>query len=57
MRNFSDKYCRKNQNTHICSIRFFSQNIAIYETAWKNVVEPERPQMTIQYGACAFYAR
>jgi len=34
--------------THIlCSITFFPQNCAIYEIMWENVVEPDRPQMTI----------
>jgi len=23
---------------------------------WKNMVEPDRPQMTIQYGTCALQA-
>jgi len=26
---------------------FFFENCAVYETKWENVVEPERPQMTI----------
>jgi hypothetical protein len=26
---------------------FFFENHAIYEIKWKNVVEPERPQVTI----------
>jgi hypothetical protein len=34
--------------THIlCSITFFSENRAVYEIMSKNMVEPERPQMTI----------
>jgi len=35
---------------------FFSENLAVYEITWKNMVEPDRPQMTIQYGACALHA-
>jgi hypothetical protein len=27
--------------------------ISMYDRMWKNVVEPRRLQMTIQYGACA----
>jgi hypothetical protein len=27
---------------------FFSDNRAVYEITWKNVVQPERPQMTIR---------
>jgi hypothetical protein len=30
----------------LCSISF-SENGAIYEIMWKNLVEPERPQITI----------
>ena len=42
--------------THIlCSITFFSENCAIYEIMWKNMVESDRPQMTIEYGACALH--
>jgi hypothetical protein len=35
--------------THIfCSIIFFFfENCAVYEIMWKNIVEPDRPQMTI----------
>jgi len=29
---------------------------AVYEVMWKNMVEPDRPQMTLQYGACALHA-
>jgi len=27
--------------------KLFSENSAVYEIKWKNIVEPERPQMTI----------
>ena len=34
--------------THIsCSITFFPENRAVYEITWKNIAEPDRPQMTI----------
>ena len=34
--------------THIlCSVTFFPRNRAVCEIMWKNMVEPERPQMTI----------
>jgi hypothetical protein len=51
--NFSDneRCLRKKvaeEKTHIlCSITF-SENRAIYEMMWKNMVEPERPQITIR---------
>jgi hypothetical protein len=35
---------------------YFSKNLAFSEIMWKNPVEPDRPEMTIQYGACALYA-
>ena len=50
MRNVSDKSCRENQNTHLCSITlffFFSENRAVYETMWKNIVQPDRSQVTL----------
>jgi hypothetical protein len=34
--------------THIlCSIMFFPENRAFYEIMWKNMVQPDRPQMII----------
>jgi hypothetical protein len=56
MRNVSDKSCRENQNTHFMFNNFFSENRAICEIMWKNMVQPDRPQMTIWYGACALHA-
>jgi len=51
MRNVSDKICTENQNTH-----FVLNNIpprkVVYEIMWKSTVEPDRPHMAIQYGAC-----
>jgi len=32
------------------------KNLDVYEIMWKNIVEQGRPQMTIQYGACAVHA-
>jgi hypothetical protein len=48
MRNVSDKSCRENQNTHfIFNNFFFLENSPVYVTIWENIVEPDRPQMTI----------
>jgi len=46
---FSDKSCRENQNTHFVfnNFFFFFENRAVYEIMWKNIVELDRPQMTI----------
>ena len=38
----------ENMKTHvICSITLSSDNLAFYETKWKEVVDPDRSQMTI----------
>jgi len=47
MRNVSDKSCRENQNTHFVFSNFFF-NRTVYETMWKNMVQPDRPQMTVR---------
>jgi hypothetical protein len=34
--------------THIlCSVTFFFENPTVYEIMWKNMAEPDRPQMAI----------
>jgi hypothetical protein len=55
MRNVSDKVVEKIKTHSLCSITFFA-NRAVYEIMWKNMVEPDRPQITIWYGACALHA-
>ena len=49
MRNVSDKSCRQNQNTRIMFNNFFLffENRAVYEIIWKNIVQPDRPHITI----------
>jgi hypothetical protein len=51
MRNVLGKSCTENKNT-----RFMFRNsfwkIDVYEIMSKNIIEPERPQMTSQY--CAY---
>jgi hypothetical protein len=37
----------KNQNTYVNVQQLFSKKCAVYEITWKNIVEPDRPQMTI----------
>ena len=53
MRNFFDKHRKGNQNTP--SNNFFSENGAIYEIMWKNVVQQGRPQMTIRHMYIAYW--
>ena len=47
MRNVPDISCGENQNTHFVFCNFYLENPAVYETAWKNIVEWDRPQMII----------
>jgi len=56
MKHASDKMCRENQNTHFAFDNFFFENRAVYEIMWKHIVQPDRPQMTVEYGACALHA-
>ena len=45
MRNVSDKSCTENQKSYFIFI-FFSENHTVYEIMWKNMLVPDRPQMT-----------
>ena len=39
-------------NTHIlCSVTFF-ENCAVYDIMWRNIVEPDRPQMKLWRIGC-----
>jgi hypothetical protein len=53
MKNVSNKSCRENQTTHFIYNNFYPENLAVYELMWKNVVDPERPQMEIGCVLCA----
>ena len=44
---FRQKLQRKSKHTFYFQHLFF-ENCTLYETMWKNIVEPERPQMTIR---------
>ena len=44
---FSHKSCTGNQNTHFVFSKFFSENRAVYEIMWENIVERGMTQMTI----------
>jgi hypothetical protein len=46
MRSVSDKVVEKIK-THILYSIAFSENRAVYEIMWQNMVEPDRPQMAI----------
>jgi hypothetical protein len=48
MINISNKICIENENTRFMSNNVFSsENLALYEIIPKNMVEPEKLQMTI----------
>jgi hypothetical protein len=62
MRNVSDESCRmevvEKIETHFkFNCFFFCQTLAVYDIMWKNVVQPDRPLTTIQYGACVLQDR
>jgi hypothetical protein len=46
MRNVRNKIMG-NIQTHFVFSDFFFENFAVYEITWKNIVEPQRPQMTV----------
>jgi hypothetical protein len=44
MRNVSDNFVEEITTQALCSIMFvFYENLAVYETMWKNMLEPEKP--------------
>jgi adenine specific DNA methylase Mod len=43
--------------THILCSKIFSENRAVYEIIWKNIIQPDKPQMTVQYGTCTLLTR
>jgi hypothetical protein len=47
IKNVSGKNCTENEAHILRSITFFSENRAVYEIVWKNILERSRPQMTI----------
>jgi len=44
-RNFSDKFVDKIKTRILCP-NFFPKNRVVYGIMWKNLVQPDRPQMT-----------
>ena len=48
MRNVSDESCRETQNTHCVFKKFFFPKIVQFmRKCGKNIVQPDRPQMTV----------
>jgi len=50
MRNVSDKSCSESHNTFYVH-NLFPLKSYFYEIKWKHVVERNKPQLTIWYGA------
>ena len=48
IRNILNKICTESQNTYYVQYLFFPRKGAVFEITQKNLVEPERPQMTIR---------
>jgi hypothetical protein len=51
---FQTKAVEKFKAHILFSITVFPR--AVYDIMWKNMVEPDETQMTIQYGACVLHA-
>ena len=49
------KNAEENIKTYFLLNKNFPENRAVYEIMWKSIVEPDRPQMTVAYGACALH--
>jgi hypothetical protein len=47
MRKVSDESCRESQNTHFRFNNYFSKIVPFMGQCGRNIVKPERPQMTI----------
>ena len=45
VRNVSDESCRK--KTHFLVNNLYSENLAVCEITWKNLAEPDGPQVPI----------
>ena len=46
----------KRKSKHILCSKTFSENYAVFETIWKNMVQPDRPKVTTQYSLWALRA-
>jgi hypothetical protein len=46
MKSVSDKSCSENQNKFYDQENIY-ENLVVYKIIWKNLVEPDRPQMAL----------
>jgi len=58
IRDVVDKSCRGIKTHILCSITPTppKKNRAIFEIMWKNLVQPDSPQVTMENGACCLCA-
>jgi len=54
MGNVSDNSCRENQNMFIAN--FFFETLAFCEIMWKNMLQPDRLQVTMWYDTWNLHA-
>jgi len=59
MKTISDGIFRENQNTHFRFNNYFPENSAVCEVMWRNIVQSDKPQITIWYSAerCDLHVR
>jgi hypothetical protein len=53
---FEKKSVEKIKIHILYSITCCFENHTVYEVMWKGMLQPDRPQMTIKYGACTLHA-
>jgi len=56
MRNVSGRVVDKIKTHSLCSVTF-SENRAVCEIMWKNIVEPGGPKMTVRRMRIAYWTR
>jgi len=44
---FRAKFVEKIETHTLCSLNYFPKIVPLYEKIWKNMVKPDRPQITI----------
>jgi len=53
---FETNIVEKSKTHLLGSVTFFPENLAFCELMWKNMVQPDKPHMKIQYGAFVLHA-
>ena len=54
-RNVSDEGYSEKHKAHFLFNNFFSENLAVFKIMLRNILEPDKPQTTIKYDACALH--